>query len=118
MPAVNATHFNARTRALNSLCFYLISPPLCLLTSKLLDWKRFDRHMRGYLGIAICYSLIVASWAGMFVFLKSDRWSAENNPDGIDWTDAGYGGPLVMFMCFGGVYTIHRALLSGLSGPP
>ncbi|KAF7557020.1 hypothetical protein G7046_g6155 [Stylonectria norvegica] len=108
IPAINATHFNARTRALNSLCFYLISPPLCILISKLLDWDKYERRVRGYVGICICYTLLIASWVGLFVFLSNDRWMASSNPDGIDWTDAGYGGPLVLFMCFGGVYTIHQ----------
>lgn len=111
IPAVNASHFNARTRALNSLCFYVISPPLCILISWMLDWKKYDRRTRGFYTIVFVYIVLIASWAGLFGFLTSSKWSALAAAGGADWTEDGYGGPLIMFMCFGGVYTLHQFLV-------
>jgi hypothetical protein len=104
IPAINAAHFNPRTRALNSVCFYAISPPLCILISWMLDWKKFDRRTRGFYTIVFVYIILIVSWGGLFGFLTAKKWTEDLPVGGADWTDDGYGGHWC-FLCALGLYT-------------
>lgn len=68
----------------------------------LLDLKSFSRRTRAlgaFVGVTI---VTMAVWGGGLAFqLEYTRESAAEDSSKIDWTEKGYGGPFVLYFCYG-----------------
>lgn len=68
-----------------------------------LDSKRFQRRTRGFAAFTFLLLITIGIWAGGFVFQAG--YTREDVEAGsvhkIDWTESAWGGPFVLYMCYG-----------------
>jgi hypothetical protein len=97
--AVNGFYFNIRTRALNSLLYWLCQMVGALAFGQLLDLKYFSRPVRAKMGLGLLLALTMGIWGGGYAFQKNyDRNSQHPNKD---WGSPGYVGPMFLYMFYG-----------------
>lgn len=93
----NYAYFTVRTRALNSMMFYLCGFLISLAMGWFLDWPRFDRRARARLGFWIMFVFVGASWIiGMVVQMKY----LKEEPL-LDWSEPGFGLGFFVFLLWG-----------------
>lgn len=110
---VNAVYFDASTRALNGTMYWGLQIIGSILIGLLLDYQGMNRRSRGLLSLALMFLLLMAVWAGGFVFqLTFDN--SYNDP--IGWTHPNFGGPFVLFMLYGFSDSIYQSYLYWLMG--
>ncbi|KAK6350884.1 hypothetical protein TWF718_004066 [Orbilia javanica] len=99
--AYNLARFTTRTRSLNSLLYWLSQIIGAALMGFALDTKHLTRVTRARVGFVFVFVLTLGIWGGGYAFQRQyNRETAEILPK-IDWHDNGYGGPLVLYMCYG-----------------
>lgn len=106
---VNGARFNTRTKALNNVIYYIMQIVGAYMFGYALDMQRFRRSVRAKGAWVAIFLLTFAIWGGGYDFQKGyTRETTEANADGthpvlasMDWTDSGYGGPLVLYMFYG-----------------
>ncbi|KAM0719509.1 hypothetical protein Q7P37_003638 [Cladosporium fusiforme] len=100
---VNLAKFNIRTRALNNLAYWVAQIVGAMAFGFSLDLKRFQRRTRGFAAYTFLLLITIAIWAGGFVFQAG--YTREGVEAGtvhkIDWTESAWGGPFVLYMCYG-----------------
>ncbi|KAI8148923.1 major facilitator superfamily domain-containing protein [Fennellomyces sp. T-0311] len=110
---VNAIYFNPSTRALNDTMYWAQQVVGALLIGLLLDYQGMSRRGRGLLGLVIIFILLMAVWAGGFVFqLTFDNKYA----DPIHWTSPRFGGPFVLYMMYGFADSLYQTYMYWLMG--
>lgn len=93
----NSAYFTVRTRALNSMLFYLCGTIASILWGLFLDWERFSRRTRAIVGFWILVIVTGASWIiGQAVQVKYAK-----APPTLDWADEGYGLGCFVFVLWG-----------------
>jgi hypothetical protein len=100
---INAAYFNVRTRALNSVVYYMMQIVGAYVFGYALDIKGVRRTTRAKAAWLALFASIMIVWGFGFMFQKTyDRAWAEN-PDHAkkDWSDPGFGGPFVLYMFYG-----------------
>ncbi|KAG0648137.1 unc93 [Hyphodiscus hymeniophilus] len=115
--AVNGAYFNFRTRALNSMLYWLAQIVTALIWGNSLDIASVRRSVRAKIALAILFVLTMVIWGGGFDFEKtytrfdvnqtydSSGTALKTNPDwkfGKDWSDPGYVGIMFLYIFYGG----------------
>lgn len=100
---VNLPKFNIRTRALNSVLYYLSQIIGAWIFGFALDSTRFRRSTRARAAIVVLFVLTFVIWGGGYDWQKTYT-RAETSAEGyvkLDFTDSGYIGPMFLFMFYG-----------------
>lgn len=97
--AVNLAYFNVRTRALNSLLYWLMQMVGAFVFGQLLDMKGLSRQWRAKINFGILLAVTMAIWGGGYAFQKT--YSRDSGEIGVDFTDSGYIGPMFLYMFYG-----------------
>ncbi|KAH3902417.1 related to DUF895 domain membrane protein [Saccharomycodes ludwigii] len=96
----NTTNFNIRTRALNSLLFWLMQMFGAMVIGCLLDFKKLSRKRRALYGWAVVFGATHIIWGCGYIFAKDHyRGAVVLNP--IDFTERRYIGPMFLYMFYG-----------------
>lgn len=106
---VNGARFNTRTKALNGVIYYIMQIVGAYIFGYALDTTRFRRTTRAKAAWVAIFVLTFAIWGGGYDFQKGyTRADVATPKDGttakiapLDWSDSGYGGPLVLYMFYG-----------------
>ena len=101
---VNAAYFNTRTRALNSVMYWFSQIIGAGLFGLALDTPFFRRSVRAKLAWLVLFTITMCIWGGGYAFQAKytrESTSVESGYEGMDWSDSGYGGPLVLYMAYG-----------------
>ena len=101
---VNLAKFNIRTRALNSVLYYISQIIGAFIFGYLLDVNRFSRPVKAKILLVVLFVFTMALWGGGYAWQKQyarPEVSAKNYIK-IDFTDSGYVGPMFLYMFYGG----------------
>jgi MFS family permease len=102
---INGAYFNIRTRALNNVVYYIMQIVGAYVFGFALDIKGVRRTTRAKAAWAALFSVVMIVWGCGYIFQRTyDRaWAteAQKNNQLHDWTDAGYGGPFVLYIFYG-----------------
>lgn len=93
----NFAYFTVRTRALNSMLFYLGGLVAALSFGQLLDWTRFDRKTRARIGFFVVSITSGTSW----IIGQAVQHHYMTNPPTLDWAEKSYGLPCFLFLLWG-----------------
>ncbi|KAF2099337.1 hypothetical protein NA57DRAFT_74838 [Rhizodiscina lignyota] len=93
---VNGWHNNSRARALNGFIALLISIPVNVFLSWLLDNKRWNRKARGYAGTIFVGIFLISSFIAEVVRVRD--WDRNATPLSEDWNNSSFGGELILFI--------------------
>jgi hypothetical protein len=104
---LNAAAFNTRTRALNSLLYWLAQIFGAVIFGYALDFP-MRRSVRAKASLAILFTLTFAIWGGGYAWQRKQptrAWS-KANPDKVflaDWTSGGelFIGPMFLYIFYG-----------------
>ena len=97
--SVNLAYFNVRTRALNSLLYWLMQMVGAFIFGQLLDLKCLSRPWRAKLNFGILLAVTMGIWGGGYAFQK--QYTRESGAIDTDFTDSGYIGPMFLYMFYG-----------------
>ncbi|KAJ5935300.1 DUF895 domain membrane protein [Penicillium verhagenii] len=103
---VNSAHFNTRTKALNSLLYYLAQIVAAAIWGVLLDIQSVKRSFRAKVTWAVLFVLTMAIWGGGYAYEKTytrDTVNTTLHPDfkPTDWSTPGYVGPMFLYIFYG-----------------
>ncbi|KAF2843455.1 MFS general substrate transporter [Patellaria atrata CBS 101060] len=109
---VNLAKFNTRTRALNSVLYYIMQIAGAFTFGHALDTTYFRRTIRAKAAWVALIVLTFSIWGGGYAFQKTYTramvTAGEDTPDDptddfikFDWTDNGYIGPMFLYMFYG-----------------
>jgi hypothetical protein len=104
--AVNGAVFNVRTRALNSLLYWLAQIIAAGIWGSLLDFHSVRRSLRAKITWVVLVVLTFAIWGGGYAFEKTyTREDVDPEPPtnyvGKDWSDSGYVGIMFLYFFYG-----------------
>lgn len=104
--SVNGAHFNTRTKALNSLLYFLAQIIAAAIWGVLLDIQKVRRSVRAKLTWVVLLVLTFAIWGGGYAFEKTytrETVDTKLNPDWVptDWQTPGYVGPMFLYLFYG-----------------
>ncbi|KAL5337789.1 major facilitator superfamily domain-containing protein [Aspergillus crustosus] len=97
--AINGSYFSIRTRALNSILYWLMQMVGAFLFGLILDLKFLKRPARAKLVWGLLFALTMGVWGGGYAFQRS--YTRETVARDKDWEDSGYIGPMFMYMFYG-----------------
>jgi hypothetical protein len=101
----NGVMFNTRTRALNNTLYYIMEIVGAFVFGYALDRTWIKRTTRARLMWFILLASTMAIWGSTYIFQKTyTRAEATANFRAfhtLDWTDAGYIGPMFLYMFYG-----------------
>jgi hypothetical protein len=97
--AVNGFYFNIRTRALNSLLYWLCQMIGAFVFGQLLDLKWFSRKTRAKMNLLLLLAITMGIWGGGYAFQKS--FTRDMPKPNMDFTGSGYVGPMFLYMFYG-----------------
>jgi MFS family permease len=100
---VNLGKFNIRTRALNSVLYYLCQIIGAWIFGFALDSTRFRRTTKARAAMIALFVLTMVIWGGGYAFQKQFTRAETSAPDYVklDFTDSGYIGPMFLYMFYG-----------------
>lgn len=104
--SVNGAHFSVRTRALNSLLYWLAQILAAGIWGYLLDIDRVRRSTRAKITWGVLFVITFVIWGGGYAYekgytresiaaMKAAGWK------GTDWSDSGYVGPMFLYFFYG-----------------
>ena len=113
--AVNASRFDVRTRALNSLLYYGAQIAGALSLGYLLDLENYRRSVRAKACLGMLIIMTLAIWGGGYAYMKSyTRFDVDrninkdtglpDNPNSLpaqDWDSHGFAGPMFLYFFYG-----------------
>ncbi|KAJ5201378.1 uncharacterized protein N7498_006041 [Penicillium cinerascens] len=104
--AVNGAYFDTRTKALNSLLYWLAQIFAAAIWGYLLDVQGVRRSTRAKITWVVLFILTFAIWGGGYKF--EQRYTRQTvdiklHPDwkAFDWSDSGYVGPMFLYIFYG-----------------
>ncbi|KAL2395096.1 UNC93-like protein [Exophiala dermatitidis] len=100
---VNLARFTIRTRALNSVLYYLAQIVGAWVFGFALDTTYLRRSTRAKLAVVALFVLTFVIWGGGYDFQKQytrEEVSADDYVK-LDWTSSGYVGPMFLYMFYG-----------------
>lgn len=100
---VNGAKFNIRTRALNSVLYWMSQMVGAFIFGFALDIKRFRRSLKARAALVALIVLTLAIWGGGYAWQKQytrAQTSQETYPK-LDWTSDGYVGSMFLYMFYG-----------------
>ncbi|KAI8068501.1 major facilitator superfamily domain-containing protein [Gongronella butleri] len=110
---VNAVYFDAPTRALNGLCYWLFQIFGSILIGMQLDYSGMRRRTRGIIGGVINLVMMAAIWAGGIAFQTTFD---NNHANPIGWASPGFGGPFVLYIFYGFSDAVFQSYMYWLMG--
>ncbi|KAJ6084136.1 hypothetical protein N7486_010936 [Penicillium sp. IBT 16267x] len=101
--SVNSAHFDTRTKALNSLLYFLAQIAAAAMWGMLLDVQIMRRSSRAKVTWAVLLVLTMAIWGGGYAYEKTYTRATVKNKDftPTDWTTDGYVGPMFLYIFYG-----------------
>ncbi|KAF5676121.1 putative DUF895 domain-containing protein [Fusarium heterosporum] len=100
---VNGAYFSTRTRALNSLLYWLAQIAAAAIWGYLLDLDHIRRSVRAKIALVVLFVLTFIVWGGGWAHQRTytrEMTDAEDfNPK--DWEDSGYFGPMFLYIFYG-----------------
>ncbi|CAL5868808.1 uncharacterized protein PFLUO_LOCUS3035 [Penicillium psychrofluorescens] len=102
--SVNGAYFTIRTRALNSLLYWLMQMVGAFIFGQLLDLKIFSRPMRARINFGLIIMITLGVWGGGYAFQKQytrEMVKNDKNFAKTDFMDGGYIGPMFLYMFYG-----------------
>lgn len=63
IPTLSAFSLNLRSRSLNNVVFWVIQIPSPFLFGAILDNRKFQRRIRGLIGLSIAFVIVIIAWA-------------------------------------------------------
>ncbi|CAD6892299.1 unnamed protein product [Tilletia controversa] len=118
----NGSLFTLRTRALNSMLYWLAQMVGAFLLGILLDSTRLSRRRRACIGWAVCFGLVWAVWGGSYAKQRTyTRESVHEQGLGgfvrLDYRDGGrYAGLCILYIMSGVVDAVWQCLVYYLLG--
>ena len=96
---INAFYYSLRTRALNSMVYWLTQIIGTFGLSLILDNSKIGRKKRGLYGFVVTCIFVIATWIGGAVFQQ--LFTRQSVPPNVDWKDSNFGGPFVLYFMYG-----------------
>lgn len=96
---INAFYYSLRTRALNSMVYWLTQIIGTFGLGLILDNKRITRRKRGIIGLTLTCIIVIATWIGGIFFQRT--FTINSKPPNVDWTSSKFGGPFVLYFMYG-----------------
>jgi hypothetical protein len=111
--ALNAAYFSLRSRALNSMMYWLFQMFGSFAISGVLDYKGWERRTRGLVGLSyvvssvikarrmgmadgrIVFVFVIGTWIGGAIFQTT--FTRADAPLLVDWVDSRWGGPFALY---------------------
>ncbi|KAI9315014.1 major facilitator superfamily domain-containing protein [Dichotomocladium elegans] len=110
---MNAVYFDAGTRALNSAMYWTFQIVGSLGIGLLLDYTGLSRRARALVTGAFLFVIIIAVWIGGFIFQLGFEADFK---DTKHWTSPGFGGPFVLYLCYGLTDAMYQTYMYWLMG--
>lgn len=105
--AMNAAHFNTRTRALNNLLYWLAQIVGAVVNGYCLDMGSIRRSLRARISLAVLFALTMVVWGAGWDWQRQ-QVTREVATDAaytglVDWTDGGrlFVGPMFLYFFYG-----------------
>ncbi|KIN08476.1 hypothetical protein OIDMADRAFT_152847 [Oidiodendron maius Zn] len=100
---INGSHFSTRTKALNSLLYYLAQIIAAAILGYLLDVERVSRSLRAKIAWVSLLVFTMVIWGGGYAYEKTYTRATVADPSFIptDWADHGYVGPMFLYFFYG-----------------
>jgi len=103
---INGAHFDTRTKALNSLLYYLAQIVAALVLGYLLDIEKFRRTVRAKAAWGMLMVMTMVIWGGGYAYAKTyTRADVDKDihPEfqPTDWQTPGYVGPMFLYIFYG-----------------
>ncbi|TWU71395.1 DUF895 domain membrane protein [Metarhizium rileyi] len=113
---VNSARFTTRTKALNSLLYYLAQIIAAWITGVLVDVQGVRRSVRARITWVVLLVFTFALWGGGYAYQKGYTRESVNvdlNPDykPTDWTSPGYVGPMFLYIFYGFYDAVWQACI-------
>lgn len=96
---INAFYFSLRTRALNSMIYWLTQVVGTFGLGLILDNSKLKRRTRGLIGLAITCLLVIGTWIGGAVFQTT--FTHDTPSPNVDFKSKNFGGPFVLYFMYG-----------------
>lgn len=110
----NLATFNIRTRSLNNTLYWLAEIGGSYLAGYALDSTRIRRSLRAKVTMVVLLILVFVVWTGAYIWQRNEPGSAESVVGGStkkDFTDAGYVGPMLLYLAFGLLAAVWQTCL-------
>jgi hypothetical protein len=107
----NLAVFNIRTRSLNNTLYWLAEIGGSYLVGYALDSKRIRRSLRARISVAVLLVLVSAVWSGAYLWQRGQPRMTGSGAVKKDFTDAGYVGPMLLYLAFGLLAAIWQTCL-------
>jgi hypothetical protein len=103
---VNATHFNTRTRSLNSLLYWLSQIIGAVIIGYCLDYSKIRRSVRAKISLVVLLTVTMVVWGGGYAWQAKQVTRQQAKEDGyvaVDWEDGGerFIGPMFLYFFYG-----------------
>ncbi|KAI6775962.1 hypothetical protein HG530_002720 [Fusarium avenaceum] len=100
---VNGAYFSTRTRALNSLLYWLAQIAAAAIWGYLLDLNHIRRSVRAKIALVVLFVLTFVVWGGGYVHQRTYTREMTDAQDfhSKDWKDSGYIGPMFLYLFYG-----------------
>jgi len=97
--SINGFIFSTRTKALNSLLYYLAQIIGAGALGWTLDNPNFRRTVRAKAAWGFMFVITMVIWGGGYAYEKT--YTRDSKLDPLDWTDSGYVGPMFLYFFYG-----------------
>jgi len=100
---VNGSNFNARTKALNDILYWIMQIIGSFIFGYALDHKAAKRSTRAQVAWFALFAITMVIWGGGYQFQKgfTRADASDKTRVRLDWTHKGYVGPLFLYMFYG-----------------
>lgn len=98
---INSLYFDTRTKALNSLLYWISQIFGATVFGNCLDSDRFRRTFKAKVALIVLFMLTMIIWGGGYAFAKTYTRESLTFQPPADWTDSGYVGKMFLYMFYG-----------------
>ncbi|RBR11165.1 hypothetical protein FVER53590_29906 [Fusarium verticillioides] len=99
---VNGAYFSTRTKALNSLLYWLAQIAAAAIWGYLLDLEYLRRSVRAKIALIVLFVMTFVVWGGGYVHQRTyTREMSQAEDFDTDWRDDGYAGPMFLYIFYG-----------------
>jgi len=115
---INNAYFDTRTKALNSVFYWLAQIVGALIVGYCLDIERIGRRLRARVLWAFLFLLTMAVWGGGYAFAKTytREDAAATTWVPADWNTDGYAGKVILYIMYGFYDAAFQASVYWLMG--
>lgn len=101
--AINGSHFDTRTKALNSCLYYLAQIFGALILGYALDTPRIRRSVRAKACLTMLFVVTLVIWGSGYAYEKQYTRATVTADDFVptDWNTSGYVGPMFLYIFYG-----------------